>query len=77
MQSSEKQGYKWLQGSSKVEPVPMRTSGGGYTVDRSEQLEAILNEWTPIFHKFKDSKPDVATFMEHFGVSIFNLLLCL
>lgn len=70
LQSSEKQSYKWIQGHARVEALPMKTSKGYYTVDRTEQFDEILNEWLPIFNKFKTSKPDVATFIEHFGKNL-------
>ena len=39
-------------------------------MDRTEQLDAILKEWMPIFQKFKNTKPDIAAFLEHFGQNI-------
>lgn len=41
LQSPEKQGYKWVQGQAKVETLPMKTAGGAYTVDRTEQFKKI------------------------------------
>ena len=67
LQSSEKQCYKWVQGWAKVETLPMKRSDGRYTIDRTQQLQEILNEWIPIFQKFKQEKPQVQTFIEHFG----------
>lgn len=67
LQSSEKQWYKWVQGWAKVETLPMKRSDGRYTIDRTQQLQEILNEWIPIFQKFKQEKPQVQTFIEHFG----------
>ena len=67
LQSSERQCYKWIQGAKAQTPAPMKTRSGGYTVDRNFQLEETLEEWLPIFHKFKVDKPDVASFTTHFG----------
>ena len=67
LQSSDRQCYKWIKGEKAKSPAPMKTRSGEYTVDRNVQLEEILTEWLPIFHKFKVNKPDVASFTEHFG----------
>ena len=67
LQSSIRESYKWCKGQRKVEPAPMKLPDGSCTVDRSQQLDAILQAWSPIFQKYKSREPDVAVFAEHFG----------
>lgn len=44
----------------------MKLSSGLYTANTDVQLEAIHNDWLPVFQKFAHSLPDVNTFTEHF-----------
>ena len=67
MQSSIRMSYKWVRGQRKVEPTPMTLKDQTVTVDRNRQLDAILEEWKPIFHKYKQQKEDVSSFMANFG----------
>ena len=66
LQWGDKQSHKWVKGSGKTEPTPMKLPDGHFTVDRNTQLDAILEQWEPIFKKYKD-KPHPAAFLEHFG----------
>lgn len=70
MQASEKLCHRWIQGKAKLEVVPMKLRNGEYTIDRNEQLNAILSEWEPIFNKFKSQPVDVASFCQHFGATM-------
>lgn len=70
MQASEKLCHRWIQGKAKLEVVPMKLRGGGLAIDRNEQLDAILQEWEPIFNKYKSQPADVASFCQHFGTTM-------
>lgn len=66
MSNSEKQAYKWLKKEATKDVGTMKLPGGHFTADVNQQLAAFLHIWKPIFQKFSDQSPDIATFRDHF-----------
>ena len=63
---SEKHAYQWLKSPNTPVDITMKLPSGIFTANTESQLEAIHNDWLPIFQKFAQTLPDIKTFEEHF-----------
>ena len=66
LQASEKEAFRYVKKGSPQVDKAMKLRDGSYTACKNRQLQAILDEWTPIFHKYKVRKPRVEDFVATF-----------
>ncbi len=67
IQSSVQQAFKFVRNTTDPDSPPMLLNTGERTVDRNEQLKAILDQWAPIFQKYSGAQPSLQKFHDHFG----------